>query len=188
MPTPAVILSLAPGAAYLAGNAIAKGQLFPSNKVNPILPKQIYAVYFILNKIYTLDPSNAALVPCCNYLWEIMGRWGVKAQSLSGGGGSVAPVTPGTGTLANAIDWIVSGTASGTAPLATGGSAVTFDGTGGMPDLRGYNMDFFRGGIPQYTTNPGDGTTYYSWNRITGVFTISVAANLGEPMRISPIG
>lgn len=97
MPTPSTILSLAPGAAYLAGNAIAKGQLFPTNKVNPILPQQIYAVYFILKKIHTLDPTNSALVPCCNYLWELMGRWGVKAQALSGGGGSVAPITPGTG-------------------------------------------------------------------------------------------
>lgn len=91
MPTVATTLQLAPGASYLAANAIAKGNLFPTNKINPKLPQQIYAVYFILNKIYTLDPTNAALPACCNYLWELMGKWGIKAQGLSGSGGNVPP-------------------------------------------------------------------------------------------------
>ena len=93
MPTNSEILTLAPGASYLAANAIAKGQLFPRNKLNPLIPQQIYALYFILNKIHTLDPTNSALTPCCNYLWEIMGKWGIAAQGLSGSGGNVPSPT-----------------------------------------------------------------------------------------------
>jgi len=89
------ILTLAPASSYLAANAIAKGQLFPRNKLNPILSQQIYAVYFILNKINTLDPTNPALYPCAQYLWELMGRYGVAAQGITGNGGSVpSPTTP----------------------------------------------------------------------------------------------
>lgn len=95
MPTNSQILDLAQGASYLAANAIDKGQLFPRNKLNPLLPRQIYAVWFILNKIHTLDPTNSALTSCCNYLWELMGKWGIAAQGLSGSGGNV-PVPAGT--------------------------------------------------------------------------------------------
>lgn len=91
MPTNTQILDLAQGASYLAANAIAKGQLFPRNKLNPLLPQQIYAVWFILNKIHTLDPTNTALTPCCNYLWELCGKYGIAAQGLSGSGGNVPP-------------------------------------------------------------------------------------------------
>ena len=92
--TTSEILTLAPASSYLAANAIAKGQLFQRNKLNPILPQQIYAVYFILNKINTLDPTNPALYPCAQYLWELMGRYGVAAQGITGGGGSVPSPTP----------------------------------------------------------------------------------------------
>lgn len=94
MPTTAEILTLAPASSYLAANAIAKGQLFPRNKMNPILPQQIYAAYFILNKIYTLDPAYPGLDACAQYLWELMGRWGVAAQGITGGGGSIPSPTP----------------------------------------------------------------------------------------------
>lgn len=94
MPTVTTILTLAPGASYLAANAVAKGTLFPNNKINPILPQQIYAVYFILKKIYDIDPNYDGLVPCSNYLWELMGKWGLAAQGLSGSGGNVPSPTP----------------------------------------------------------------------------------------------
>lgn len=92
MPTNAEILDLAQGAGYLAVNAVRKGGIFNnSSRLNPILPQQIYALYFIINKIYTLNPTYAGMDAACNYLWEIMGRYGVQAQSLVGSGGSVAP-------------------------------------------------------------------------------------------------
>ncbi len=95
MPTVTEILSLAPGASYLAANQVQKSVLFNNQaRLNPLLPQQIYALYFVLKKIYDNDPIYDGLVPTANYLWEIMGRYGIAAQGLTGGGGSVTPVTP----------------------------------------------------------------------------------------------
>jgi len=93
MPSTSEILTLAPPSSYLATNALAKGQLFPKNKLNPILPQQIYAAYFVLNKIYTLDPAYPGIDACAQYLWELMGKYGVEAQAITGGGGNVPTPT-----------------------------------------------------------------------------------------------
>lgn len=96
MPTIAEILALAPGAGYLAANAVDKGTLF-GKKLNPLLPQQIYAIYFVTKKIYDKDPNHDGLVAVCNYLWEIMGRYGIQSQGLAGGGGAISPPTPSQG-------------------------------------------------------------------------------------------
>jgi hypothetical protein len=95
MPTNTEILDVAPIAGYLSGNAKDKSVLFPSfGRLNPILPQQIYSLYFVLKKIYDLDPNYYGLTPCCEYLWEIMGRYGIEAQGISGGGGVAPSPTP----------------------------------------------------------------------------------------------
>ncbi len=102
MPTSQEILELAPISGYLAGNAKDKSVLFPSfGRLNPILSQQIYGLYFILNKIFTTnneqgvsDTEYPGMVPCCEYLWEIMGRYGIQAQGISGGGGVAPSPTP----------------------------------------------------------------------------------------------
>lgn len=190
MPTAARILQLAPTACYLAANDVnqktlsGKGSLVPSQAI------KIYNVYKILKHIYDLDPNYAGMQSRCNYLWELMKRWALKAAAIvdGGGGGSVAPVTPSSGTLVNPLDWEVGASSSQTAPLADGESTVTLDGTSGMVDFRGFNINFIRGNLTQYTTPPPDGiSTYYSWNRTTGVFTLlNGAAVLGEQFRIEP--
>lgn len=120
-----------------------------------------------------------------NWLFALEGIYGLKAQFVDGGsGGQVVPVSPSSTTLPNPIDWEVGATASGTAPLADGQSSVTLDGTNGMPNLRGYNIEFTRGGSTQNTTNTG--ASYYTWDRTTGVFTCYGAAVLGELFRILP--
>lgn len=98
MPTNLEILTLAPPSSYLAANDARKSVLFNNfGRLNPILPQQIYALYFIIKKIYDLDPNYSGLTAACNYLWEIMGRYGIQAQGLNGGGGSVTPITPTQG-------------------------------------------------------------------------------------------
>ena len=96
MPTVLEILTAAPGACYLAANANDNKSIFQGGRINPLLPSQIYAGYFVAKKIYDLDPTYDGLVPVCNYLWELMGRYGVQAQGLSGGG-SVTPINPTMG-------------------------------------------------------------------------------------------
>lgn len=98
MPTNAQILQYAPGASYLAANDVRRGSLFDNNsRINPLLPQQIYALYFVIKKIYDLDPTYPGMTANCLYLWEIMGRYGIKAQGLSGAGGSVPSPTPSQG-------------------------------------------------------------------------------------------
>lgn len=95
MPTPTEVLDLAPIAGYLAGNAKGKSVMFPGfARLNPILPQQIYGLYFILKKIYDEDPNYSGLIACTNYLWEIMGRYGIEAQGIAGGGGVAPSPTP----------------------------------------------------------------------------------------------
>lgn len=95
MPSVAEILGYAPGAGYLAANAQSKSVLFNNGgRLNPLLPQQIYALYFIIQKIYDKDPNYDGLVPATNYLWEIMGRYGIQAQGLTGGGIVPGPASP----------------------------------------------------------------------------------------------
>lgn len=95
MPTNSEILQLAPIASYLAANDVRKSTLFNNfARLNPILPQQIYAIYFITKKIYDLDPNYDGMTAVCNYLWEICGRYGVAAQGISGGGGYTPIPTP----------------------------------------------------------------------------------------------
>ena len=95
MPTNAQILQYAPGASYLAANAVRESGLFDNSaRNNPLLPQQIYALYFVIKKIYDLDPTYPGMTALCLYLWEIMGRYGIQAQGLSGGGGSAPSPTP----------------------------------------------------------------------------------------------
>lgn len=129
-----------------------------------------------------------------NFLFALEGIWGLEAQFINGGsGGQVAPVSPsGSSTLPDVLDWIISATSSGTSPMKDGDRTVTIDGTNGTPDYRGFNINFYRNGIVQYTTPIGDGSSYYSWNRTTAQFTLfgsapsDGAAQLGEQFRITP--
>jgi hypothetical protein len=172
---------------YLVGNNNALGSLFGKRLSAPGSMVTIAMVTDALRFGYDGGAeTEQELQAMANYLIWLCGSFGLQALSISGNTGGGA-VVPGGRTLPDPIDWRVSGTAASDAPLATGETSVVLDGTNGMPDLRGYNVDFFRGGIPQYTTDPQDGSAYYNWVRTSGLFSVSIPAQLDEPMRISPI-
>jgi hypothetical protein len=110
----------------------------------------------------------------------------IKFQSIAGctgGSGLGTPLDPynpipGGSSATEPLDFIVNATDS---PILAGQSTIV------LPQFIGYNLEFHRGGQPQYTTNPGDGTTYYFWNKVTGVFSIFGPAQLNEPFRIVPV-
>lgn len=167
-----------------ASNEIASGQK-KGGLIDPRLPHLIYAVTQALVWMDELDSETVDLNIVGNYLISIC-RHQLKAQGVLAvsSGGEVAPIS-GSGTIVNDLDFIVSASSY----IATGESSVTFDGTGGMPDLRGYDVDFARNGTVMYTTPPGDGSLYYAWNSVTGVFQLlgdSAAAQVGERFRIMP--
>jgi len=92
MPTNADILNNAPIACVLAGNDIENGDLF-GQRIDTLLAQKIYSTYFVINKIYTLDPNYSGMNAACLYLWELMNKYGIRAMGYSGSG-SVAPPTP----------------------------------------------------------------------------------------------
>lgn len=121
--------------------------------------------------------SDESLREMANYLWWLISPYGITAQyviSNTSGGGSVVP-TPSTRPLP--LDFIVSST-----------SAVPIGSTGiSIPAYAGWNLNFSRGGIEQNTTDVGDGSSFYSWDRNTAIFSCSPAAQAGELFRLSPI-
>lgn len=177
MPSIQRILEVAPVCCYLSANYVAKRQGLFGGAVDQNNPTKIYNVYKILKHVYDKDPLYPNLQACANYLWELCKGYTARAAAIvdGGGGGSVAPVTPPAGSLPAPIDFIVG--ASSLIPI--GGTSVN------VPTFIGYTLNFYRGGIAQYTTNPGDGSSYYTWNSVTGDFSCSPAAGAGEQFRFS---
>lgn len=169
-----------------ASNEIASGQK-KGGLIDPRLPNLIYAVTQALVWMDELDSETVDLNIVGNYLISIC-RHQLKAQGVLEitSGGEVAPISGSIPTI-NDLDFIVSATSY----ISTGESVVTFDGTNGLPDLRGYSIDFFRSGQPMYTATPPDGRLYYSWNKVTGQFqllstdiTVDPSAQVDEQFRI----
>ncbi len=170
-------ISIAKISQYIAGNEIEKAGYYGGGE-DLRLERKLYVVRKNVEYVYNLDPTNETLVSTSNYMYALCGKWGLAAQNKINGGGSVAPVTPRP--IPEPYDWEVGEETSSLAPLAAGDSSVTLE------SFIGFNIEFTRGNLTQNTTSLDDGTSYYSWNRVTGLFTISPAASLGELMRILP--
>lgn len=176
MPTVVEILNLAPIASYLAANANDKGTLFRGGRLNPLLPQQIYAAWYILNKIYDEDPTFDGLIPCSNYLWELMGVYGVRAQGVTGGGGSVTPITPYL--RPSELHFEV----SGSTPLATGSSEANLSAYG----YRGFGVLVVINNVALSTIDAG--ALYYSWDSTTAILTLfNGTAQANDLVDIYPI-
>lgn len=159
---------------YLASNELAGGNKV-GGLIDPRLPKLLYAQTMGLQMLYTLDPTNADLEIIGNFLISICKHY-AKAQSILGtSGGSISPISGGSSALPLTLDFIVSGSSQ----IPTGGTTLS------LPTFIGFPVNFSRGGTAQYTTNPGDGSSYFSWDIVTGIFSCSPAASVGEQFRIS---
>lgn len=166
---------------YLSANDNAKGNIFSHRIASPGSPVTIALVTDALR--WGSDggaQTEQDVRQMANYLIWLIGIYGQKAEYISQGTGGGSVIIPSNGgILPLPLDFIVDDT---TSPILTGGNTIT------LPTFVGYNVDFYRGAQTQYTTNPGDGSTFYSWNRSTGVFACFPAATLGEQFRIVPIG
>jgi len=158
----------------LSGGKIHGGLL---DEKNPML---IYLVRQALEWLYELDPTHEDLDTEGNYLIAICPDAPRAEASIIGGGST--PTVTNVATPAP-LDFIVSG-----ASFIVAGAT-----TKNIPQFMGYNIEFTRGNLLQYTTAPPDGfSTYYSWNRTTGLLTLLSdidpfgAATTGEQFRISP--
>lgn len=175
------IIGVADICQYLAQDAVSKSTMFRKPPFREDLPTVIYVENDSLRYFYngTTDGSASQatldeLDSVANYVWSLC-VYTLRAYNIysSGNGGTVVPITPGT-AMPLPYDFIVSGSSF----IATGVSSIT------ISLFIGYNIQFTRNGITQNTTDVGDGSTYYNWDRDTGLFTLSTAANAGELFRI----
>lgn len=194
MPTVSETISIMKVSQYLASADIAKGAVFGS-KVDPNLPMILWVERYFLEKIYNLNPDQEDIQAVADYCYALCQSYAFEAVDIitngvggiiGGGWGVYVPISK---LPIPPLDWIVSNSGSPSAPLKTGDVSVLLNGTNGMVDLRGYNIDFVRGGLPQRTTDAGDGSLFYSWDINSGLFSLmgtNPAATIGEQMRISP--
>ena len=173
MPTTASIVSIYPVAQYLATIDINKRGLYGGG-VDLQLPEKIRNIGMSVERIYNDDPTDTTLTSTANYLYALMGKYGMQAQAVTGIAGSVA------GIISNVqsplpLDFEV--TASSI--IADGENTKTFTA------FIGCNIEFTRGGITQNTTNIGG--SYYTWNKVTGEFFCYPNASLTELLRIVPV-
>lgn len=158
MPTPAQVIDINNVSGYLAANEVSKGILFsPYN--DPKLPSMLYLEGKAL--IWGNQYGASGLQGVANYVYALDGAFGLTATAIisGGGGGSVSPVTPPTGNAPEPIYLTIS-------PVSSPFSSVISSAT--LTSFIGYNLVVTRGGFTQYPIN--NGGTYYSWNRITGLF------------------
>ena len=176
MPTVARILQLAPVASYLANSRAAKGGLF-GPALDPRLGILIFMVHKILKKIYDLDPTYQATQQrvVADYLYELIIKYAFRSAAIVDGnnGGQIAPATGLV--IVQPYDFEVTDDSF----ISTGESSII------ITRFIGLNVNFRRNGVSQNTTNIGTGS-YYSWNSVTGLFTIFDVATAGELFRIEP--
>lgn len=173
MPTVPQIIEIAKISQYLAAADIAKGALFGARK-STTTPVILYCERKAVEWLYDLDPTSDTLTLTANYLYSLCRGYNLKAQSITGGGGSIVPPVPANQPLP--LQFIVA--ASGTT-FINGQSSVT------LTSFIGYNLLFSRGGIPQSTVSTEP--TYYTWDRSSGIMTINIAAATGELFQIYPV-
>lgn len=155
MATPTQVILINNISEYLAANAVANGALY-GQYTDPRLPLMLYmeGKALIWGNQYGANTIQAV----ANYVYALDGRFGAIAQGIinGGGGGSITPITPIS--VPDPIEFIV----SDSTPIAAGNSSLTITG------YKGFNLIFIRNNIPQSTIDTG--STYFTWNKNTGIF------------------
>lgn len=118
--------------------------------------------------------TNVGARGVANYLYWLCGKFALEGQYIitGTGGGSVIPINPGA--TPNPIEFEVT----------TSSFMVNGQSTVSIPTFIGYNLLFVRNNVPQSIVDMG--ASYFSWNKVTGVFTCYPAANTGELFQLYP--
>ena len=175
-------ISIAKISQFLAGNDIERSGYEGAGQ-DLRLPRKLYMIRKNIEWLYNLDSDDETLTVTSNYLYALCGKYTFKAQEIlntGGGGGIISPVVNTTVPI-EPYDWVVGATTSDDAPLKDGDTSVTLTRFIGVA-----TVNFVRGNLVQNTTLPPDGvSSWYSWNSVTGLFTLNNgAAGLDEQMRI----
>jgi len=160
---------------YLAIQDIALGNLF-GKKLDMRLPVTLYNERKAVEWMYSLNASDSNLIANGNYLYSLCGKYGLRAQQISGGNGTIAPTSP---TL---LPLILDFEVTSTSIITTGESSKVLSAYRYI----GYEILLFRNNIQQSTVN--NGGTYYSWDSTTATLTfLGGALNAGELITIYPV-
>ena len=173
MPTIASIVSIYPIAQYLATIDINKRGLYGGG-VDLQLPEKIRNIGMSVERIYNDDPTDTTLTSTANYLYALMGKYGMQALHIPELTGYVADIEP-----LNQLPVPYDFTVSSTTIIPDGGSTAT------LSAFIGCNIEFTRNNITQTTTDPGGGSYYY-WNSANGQFICYPDAVIGESFRLVP--
>lgn len=175
------IIEIADMSISLAGNYQERGNLFEKRRAYTAA-ETIAVVADAVRWKYDGDPTNTTLRGTANYLYWLCGKFGLEAQfildGISGGGGSVTPVTPG-GTP-DPLEFVVTRNDETGTVMFRGQSQLL------VPQFVGYNLLFIRNNIPQSILDLGNGTSFYSWDKTTGLFTCNPAAYDDELFQLYP--
>lgn len=178
LPTIPLTITYAKVAIGLCAIDNAKGVLWGKRLTAPSSPITQSIVKDALTWAYEGGAVDAdQLRQMANYLIWLINPYGITAQYIvsntSGGGSVVPPVS----TRPLPLDFIV----SVSSPIPTGATGAS------IPAYIGWNLNFDRGGVAQNTTDVGDGSSYYGWDRATGTFSVYPALQESELVRLSPI-
>jgi len=177
LPTIAQTIDYADLAIGLCVNYNAKGVLFGKRLSAPASPVTQTIVNDALRWAYEGGAVDAdTLREMANYVVWLTSPFFLTAKNTISGGSGGGTVVPSSTTRPRPLDFQVSASSI----IPTGGTGLT------ITAFIGWNLDFDRGGISQYTTNIGDGSSYYSWDRDTGTFGCYPAAAEGEQFRLTP--
>lgn len=174
MPSIAVILDTYPVAQYLATIDVEKRGLYGGG-VDLQLPQKIRNIGMSVKRIYDGDPTDSTLTPTANYLYALMGKYGMQAQRIPELTGYIADINP-----ENQLPVPYDFTVSTTTIIPEGDNTVI------LTAFIGCNLEFTRNNITQTTTDPGGGGSYYYWNSATGQFICYPDAYHGESFRLVP--
>lgn len=174
MPSIATIVNIYPVALYLATNDINKRGIYGGG-VDIELPRKIRNIGQAVERVYNDNPTDSSLTLTANYLFALMGKYGLQAMRIPESTGHIAILIP-ENQLPVPYDFIV----SSTSVIPEGDNTIILTG------FIGCNIEFTRNNITQTTTDPGGGGSYYYWNSATGLFICYPNAANGESFRITP--
>lgn len=156
---------------YLSAVAIQKG----AKDIDVQLPGKLYNIRKTIEYIYAQSPSNAYLTQTSNYLYGLC-AFSLQAQGIVATAGIIAGIIARAAPLP--YQFFIT---SNSTPMANGDSSVT------LTSYIGYNLLFNRGYVPQGNVDPGNSMSYYSWDKVSGIFTAFPAAISTEFFQLFPI-
>lgn len=172
LPTIPQTITIGDATIYLMSLDVSKGQLFGAKLAKQTTPILINYVTDALRWEYESFPNNDTLRGTSNYLLWLCGKYKLEAQGLNGGG-TVIPIDPAL-LRPNPIEFVVGASSE----IPTGSNSLS------IPSFIGYNLIFVRNNITQSTIDTG--SSYFTWNRVTGAFTCVGAANEFELFQFYP--